>query len=173
MFGKDVPACLPGGAYFPVGQDHGVGVELTVVNFNGVNIPEWEVPAFWQVWLSGGPMIKLTRPGELSGFFLQPKVLAVYSNERATPVSGPFTGIRNFPAGQSFELAAGADLGYHHVIGPLFIGTQLGASAGYCINCSTTGFSSLLGPWAWGFGERRNRPTVEINVNLLKLGLAF
>jgi hypothetical protein len=106
-----------------------------------------------------------------AGWFVQPKLIgrffrtsgAVSAPGWLFPCDGPQVN------GSDLELRAGADAGHAWRLGPAAIALAIGASAGFCWNC--LGESALLD--FWNTTPRRTRVALGINVNLLRLGVAF
>jgi hypothetical protein len=110
-----------------------------------------------QVFAAVGPLIKLSRPREVSGFFVQPKLLTVFT----LGWSGA-------------ELQAAMNIGYQHVFGSFFIGSSVGAGAGYSLKNSNDSMTGMFGPRWWGSApEARNHLAWSVDLNLLRIGAAF
>ncbi len=171
------PVYIPVGANVPLSGSTSLGLELSLV-FGSMRAPEDDVfgapPVnFWRVLAAVGPVFSL-RGEPLSGPFLQPKVLALYSREPEYAFEQVF-----HQGGTSLEVQLGLDAGWQFSFGDWYLAPVVGLSAGYCFNCAVEGDSGLepshfLAPRVYGYSSQRDsRPVLGLNLNLLRAGTRF
>jgi hypothetical protein len=171
------PVYIPVGANVPLSGSTSLGLELSLV-YGSMREPEDEVLgaaplAFWRVLAAVGPVFSL-RDEPLSGPFLQPKVIALYSREP----DYAFEALAH-QGGSSLELQLGLDVGWQFSFGDWYVAPVVGVSAGYCFDCSVDGDatfepSHFLAPRVYGYSTRRDsRAVVGLNLNLLRAGTRF
>jgi len=119
-----------------------------------------------------GPML-FTGRQPLRGFFLEPKLLvSVY---RISLLLGPppydFPGPYGDRHFLTSSISIGLDVGYQVVWGHLYLAVVGGLAVGYCHNCSPDGFASgLITEYSF---RRTNRMALDLNLNLLRMGIAW
>lgn len=166
---------LPLGVNVPLAEKTSLALELTPV------VGSWrdnydtfgpDKGLHWRVLAAAGPVFSFG-PGPLSGPFIEPKLITVlaYDPDYA------YDEIRH-KGGVSFELQAGLDVGWQFAAGGWYFTPMIGASAGYCLNCSGDSrdwwVSSLIAPMAREYSAQRGpRPVLNFNLNLLRIGTAF
>lgn len=171
------PVYIPVGANVPLSGSTSLGLELSLV-FGTMRDKEDDVLGasplnFWRVLAAVGPVFSL-RGEPLSGPFLQPKLIALYSREP----DYAFEQVLH-TGGSSLELQLGLDVGWQFAFGDWYVAPVVGLSAGYCFNCSVEGDgavepSHFLAPRVYGYSTRRDsRPVVGLNLNLLRAGTSF
>jgi len=125
----------------------------------------------WRVAAAAGPLFSFG-DGPLSGPFIEPKLMTVLAHDSDYGYDGS-----SIKGGTSFELQAGLDVGWQFSAGGWYFTPMLGASAGYCFNCSGSARdweSSLVTPMARSYSmERHGRAVFNVNLNLLRLGTVF
>ncbi|MDF1564854.1 MAG: hypothetical protein P1V51_17560 [Deltaproteobacteria bacterium] len=125
-------------------------------------------------WISGGFSIPLGHHRD-SGFFLEPRLQYRWfqTGEGATGLFGCGSQIVEDLPGTDWELGAVATVGYLFQTRWLYLGLAAGLGVGWCERCPGGGplFGGNL-----ALGERdlrRSRPTLLLDVNLLRLGIRF
>ncbi len=119
------PVYIPVGANVPLSGSTSLGLELSLV-FGSMRDPEDDVfgapPVnFWRVLAAVGPVFSL-RGEPLSGPFLQPKVLALYSREPEYAFEQVF-----HQGGSSLEVQLGLDAGWQFSFGDWYLAPVVGA----------------------------------------------
>lgn len=171
------PVYIPVGANVPLSGSTSLGMELTLV-YGSMRDPEDEklgAPpvSFWRVLAAVGPVFSL-RGEPLSGPFLQPKLIGIYSLEPAYAF-----GAESHSAGSSMEVQLGMDVGWQFSFGDWYVAPVVGVSAGYCFNCAVDGGSGfepshVLAPRVYGYSQtRESLPVLGLNLNLLRAGTSF
>jgi hypothetical protein len=165
---------LPLGVNVPLAEKTSLALELTPV------VGSWrssydtfgsDKGLHWRVLAAVGPVFSFGQ-GSLSGPFIEPKLMTVlaYDPDYA------YDEVR-IKGGVSFELQAGLDVGWQFSAGGWYFTPMLGASAGYCLNCSGDSkdfVSALITPMAREYSAQRGpRPVLNVNLNLLRIGTAF
>lgn len=172
LFGQAV--YLPLGANVPLSEKTTLALELTPVVGSWRSIYDTSEPdrgQHWRVLAAAGPVFSFGR-GPLSGPFIQPKLMTVLAYDP----NYAYDEVR-ITGGVSFELQVGLDVGWQFTAGDWYVAPMLGASAGYCLNCSGDSrdfVSSLITPMAREYSSQRGpRPVLNLNLNLLRIGTAF
>jgi hypothetical protein len=168
---------VPLGANLSLSDATSLGIEATfVTGFMRDRYDEREVEGgirFYRLVAAVGPVFSLSGRA-LSGFFVQPKLLTVASYE---PDYG--YDMTRHQGGASVELQLGLDVGWQFTAGSWYFAPVLGASAGYCFNCTEDGpgayqISHVTPPAFYGYGMRTGpRPVLGFNLNLLRMGTTF
>jgi hypothetical protein len=161
---------VSGGVHLPLMEDLGLVLELTVVRGE---MDDWNpVEHFTRVGVSAGPLFSSRT--RLSGFFAQPKLIAMVMHEP----DFTFDGFQPKPheGGLGFQLKVGVEAGWQFVAGPLYGSVSTGVSSGACFNCvdeAATG--QMMGPkFSGAIGERvLVSPALDFQIDLLRLGVAF
>jgi len=123
---------------------------------------------------SAGPVFRLFSPRRLSGFFVAPKIWASYlQHEAIAPL-----GFEIFQSGTTAELGAGLDLGYQLSVGRLYGAVVVGAGAGVAFGGgaplgSIYAFDALFSGWSDPQGANQPALFLSLNLNLVRLGVAF
>lgn len=164
--GISVRLGLPVGVSFPLGP---VDFMATGWVYSSA-LDEGDVKTFeLGAWLALGPVIH-TGAERLGGFFVSPRVTAGYF--KMSYKVGPDIPVFLFTKGERFELLVGADFGWQHTFGSLYLGFVVGASVGF-------GTNRTLGVWSppvFPFGFNRNPKDdliVSLNFSLVRIGVAF
>jgi hypothetical protein len=161
---------LEGALYLPIGTNVQVGrrsdlvVELTPTRANWYGCSTRSLGG----WSTAG--FALFSAPERTGWFLQPKLIGRYFH-----TSGGVTSLDLFPCdhlalqGHDFELRAGVDVGFAWRWEGAAVAAAVGASAGYCWNC----VGDLIFLARFEDDSRQDRPSVGVNPNVLRIGVAF
>ncbi|MHB8873524.1 MAG: hypothetical protein ACYC8T_07550 [Myxococcaceae bacterium] len=126
---------------------------------------------FWGVALAIGPAFSIGGRGQLSGLFIEPKLIIGHSEPRGWTLfpRPPRDGVPlSFTQTDTTDFQLGLDVGYQLRWKHLYFAPLLGASGGMCFGCSSD-IAGPLGPRAtpgarWVYG---------LNLNLMRLGAVF
>ncbi len=122
-------------------------------------------------WASVGAAFFPAARSSRRGFFWEPLLSGRYFRTAHSQSSrGFFACSGEVLDGSDAELQLGFDLGYQLRFGSLLVVPVIGARAGYCWNCPGRGPLSLA---ILDNDVRTSRPTVGVNLNLLRLGMIF
>lgn len=161
---------LPLGGEFPVTENISLAFEASYCAESSAGKPD--AIGFQKVMASFGPLFHLASLGKRSHFFVQPKLVGVYSSEGS---AGPDPILeRRHAGGRGWVVQMAADIGFEKAWGHFFLGTALGAGVGYAFNSSAPlpqGTSPIL---LWrNDGHRYTGIDIGFNLNLLRVGYAF
>jgi hypothetical protein len=172
LFGLADVFYVPLGANLPLTEKTSLALELTPVVGSWVYDATWTPPEraiYWRVLAAAGPLLSFG-DGPLSGPFVEPKLIAIVAADPDYAED-----MIRLQWGMSFEMQLGLDVGWQFSGAGWYVAPMLGASAGYCFNCtgeSRDRTSSLITPMAKEYSDRRgHRPVV--NLNLLRIGPSF
>jgi hypothetical protein len=165
---------LPLGANLPLTEKTSLALELTPVVGSWVYdigaIPP-ERALHWRVLAAAGPLFSFGG-GPLSGPFVQPKLSTVLASDPDYAED-----MIRLQGGVSFELQLGLDVGWQFSGAGWYVAPMIGASAGYCFNCtgdSDEWVSSLITPMAREYSDQRSpRRVFNLNLHLLRIGTSF
>lgn len=166
---------VPLGLQWPLGAQSELVVEATLVSGNWYGCSSRSQGG----WLAAGLASYLSHKTSGSrGWFVEPKLIGRYFDTHGAHGASGWFGCSATEAGNlnqtDFELHLGVDAGYEIRVGALEIIPLLGVSAGFCSQCvgGSPFFVGSLAPLS-GPGLRSDRPTLGLNLNLLRLGLRF
>ncbi len=161
---------LPLGANVPLSDKTSLAIEVTPVVGTWAYDKSWarEDARHWRMSVAAGPVFSFGS-GPLSGPFIEPKLVTIFAYDPDYADDE----IR-LKGGMSFEARVGLDLGWQFSGGGWYVTPMIGASAGYCLNCSGDWVSSLITPMAREYSDKRgSRPVLNLNLNLLRIGTSF
>jgi hypothetical protein len=165
IYGATGTSYVPLGAHMALSDSISLGVEMAWLS---PPLPMFLLPNFLhspdknlRQFIAGvGPIFHLRQGTQRSGFFIQPKLLGIHT----TQVSGET---------RSLELQAAVSIGYQQAIGSFFIGTSVGAGVGYRFLDQSEPPISLFGYTLAPTGSGLWNLAASLDLNLLKVGLAF
>jgi hypothetical protein len=169
---------VPLGANVPLSDATSLGIEVTFVTGEMRDRYDEREDTrgirFYRLVAAAGPVFSLGGSA-LSGFFVQPKLLTVTSYEPDYAYD-----MSRHQGGASMELQLGLDVGWQFTAGNWYFAPVLGASAGYCFNCTqdrndrSYQISHVTPPPFYGYGMRTGpQPVLGFNLNLLRMGATF
>lgn len=161
---------IPIGANLPLGNKASLGLELTYAQLSYGENGRGRA----RHWLAAiGPIFSSSGKPLASGVFFQPKFLAVYSNENS--LGGDLMpggqSMGGHVGGESLNIQLAVDVGYQLVWGHFFFGSFLGLGAGYGFNVQKPYLLFALD--GASSAPRSNLPTFSVNLNLIRVGVAF
>jgi hypothetical protein len=168
---------VPLGANLPLSDATSLGIEVTLVTGDMRDRyderEDTRGTRFYRLVAAAGPLFSPSGRG-LSGFFVQPKLITMASYEPDYAYD-----MTRHQGGTSAELQLGLDVGWQFSAGNWYFAPVLGASAGYCFNCTEERegayqISHVTPPSFYGYSMTRGtRPVLGFNLNLLRVGAAF
>jgi hypothetical protein len=170
---------LVSGVYLPVGAAIAAGAHTELQMEASLLQGEWFACGSESTggWAALGPSYFVQDSRQ--GLLVWPKLIARYFTTAGGSAGGFWGGCSTSAAehvnGDDYELHLGVDLGYRSRIGALIITPLLGVSAGFCGNCVGGGafFTGNAFAGSPDYGARRNRASLGLNLNLVRVGIAF